>query len=50
MKTYGKVVPFERPAAYWAVKARRHYTPAQLPDAARLMRKALEKRKGPLRR
>ena len=37
------VVPFERPAAYWAVRARRHYTPAQLPDAARLMRKALEK-------
>lgn len=37
------VVPFERPAAYWAGKARRHYTPAQLPDAARMMRKALEK-------
>ena len=37
------VVPFERPAAYWAVKARRHDKPAQLPDAARLMRKALEK-------
>lgn len=37
------VVPFERPAAYWAVRARRHYTPARLPDAARLMRKALEK-------
>lgn len=37
------VVPFERPAAYWAVKARKHYTPSQLPDAARMMRKALEK-------
>ena len=37
------VVPFERPAAYWAVRARRHYRPSQLPDAARLMRKALEK-------
>ncbi|MBR6186794.1 MAG: hypothetical protein IKQ41_11105 [Clostridia bacterium] len=37
------VVPFERPAAYWAVKARKHYAPTQLPDAARLMRKALEK-------
>ena len=37
------VVPFERPAAYWAIRARRHYTPSQLPDAARLMRKALEK-------
>ena len=37
------IVPFERPAAYWAVKARKHYTPAQLPDAARMMRKALEK-------
>ena len=39
----GNVVPFERPAAYWAVRARQHYTTAQLPDAARLMRKALEK-------
>lgn len=39
----GNVVPFERPAAYWAVRARRHYAPSQLPDAARLMRKALEK-------
>lgn len=39
----GNIVPFERPAAYWAVRARRHYTPSQLPDAARLMRKALEK-------
>ncbi len=37
------VVPFERPAAYWAVKARKHASPAQLPDAARMMRKALEK-------
>ena len=37
------VVPFERPAAYWAVRARRHYHAEQLPDAARLMRKALEK-------
>lgn len=37
------IVPFERPAAYWAVKARKHYSPAQLPDAARMMRKALEK-------
>ena len=37
------VVPFERPAAYWAVRARKHYSPRKLPDAARLMRKALEK-------
>ncbi len=37
------VVPFERPAAYWAGKARKHYIPSQLPDAARLLRKALEK-------
>jgi len=37
------VVPFERPAAYWATKARRHDTPARRPDAVRLMRKALEK-------
>lgn len=37
------VVPFERPAAYWATRARRHYAPSRLPDAARLMRKALEK-------
>ena len=37
------IVPFERPAAYWAVKARKHYSPSQLPDAARMMRKALEK-------
>lgn len=38
-----KIVPFERPAAYWATRARRHNTPAKLPDAALLMRKALEK-------
>lgn len=37
------VVPFERPAAYWALRARKHYTTAQLPNAARMMRKALEK-------
>ena len=42
------VVPFERPAAYWATRARQHYarrgqSPARMPDAARLMRKALEK-------
>ena len=37
------VVPFERSAAYWAVKARKHFSPSQLPDAARMMRKALEK-------
>ena len=37
------VVPFERSAAYWATRARRHYAPSRLPDAARLMRKALEK-------
>ena len=43
--TQGKktVVPFERPASYWAVRARRHYHQDQLPDAARFMRKALEK-------
>jgi len=43
MKTNGKVVPFERPAAYWAVRARRHHAPDRQPDAARLLRKALEK-------
>lgn len=37
------VVPFDRPAAYWANRARRHDTPARRQDAARLMRKALEK-------
>ena len=42
-KSRRTVVPFERPAAYWATRARRHYTPAKLPDAARLLRKALEK-------
>ena len=42
-RTRTNVVPFERPAAYWAVKARRHDKPSQLADAARLMRKALEK-------
>ena len=42
-RTRSNVVPFERPAAYWAVKARRHAAPSQLPDAARMMRKALEK-------
>jgi tetratricopeptide (TPR) repeat protein len=42
-RTRTNVVPFERPASYWAVKARRHDKPAQLQDAARLMRKALEK-------
>ena len=42
-KARSNVVPFERPAAYWAVRARRHAAPGQLPDAAKLMRKALEK-------
>ncbi len=42
-RTRSNVVPFERPASYWAVKARRHDKPSQLADAARLMRKALEK-------
>ncbi|MBR5110425.1 MAG: hypothetical protein IK099_09525 [Clostridia bacterium] len=37
------IVPFERPAAYWAIRARKHCSPSQLPDAARMMRKALEK-------
>lgn len=37
------VVPFERPAAYWAKKARKAYTPSRMPDAALMMRKALEK-------
>ena len=37
------VVPFERSAAYWAVRARKYRKPNHLPDAARLMRKALEK-------
>lgn len=36
------VVPFERPAAYWTRKARRAYTPSRMPDAALMMRKALE--------
>ena len=32
------IVPFERPAAYWAVKARkRYYNSSELPDAARMM-------------
>lgn len=39
----GNVVPFERPAAYWANRARKYYTATHLPDAAKLMRKALEK-------
>ncbi len=38
-----KVVPFERPAAYWAVRARRHRAPDSRGDKARLLRKALEK-------
>ena len=42
-RSRSNVVPFERPAAYWAVRARKHYSPRKLPDAARLMRKALEK-------
>lgn len=37
------VVPFERPAAYWRAHARRHDTPDKRPDAARMLRKALEK-------
>ena len=37
------VVPFERPAAYWVSRAKRHDTPAKMPGAAQLMRKALEK-------
>ena len=41
------VVPFERPAAYWAARARRHDTPSRRGDAARLMRKALEKSDDP---
>lgn len=41
--TRSGVVPFERSAAYWAVRARKHYRPDHLPEAARLMRKALEK-------
>ena len=42
MKTNGKVVPFERPAAYWAVRARRHQAADRQTDRARLLRKALE--------
>ena len=42
-RTRSNVVPFDRPAAYWAVRARRHAAPAQLPGAAKMMRKALEK-------
>lgn len=37
------VVPFERSAAYWAKKARKAYGPSRMPDAALMMRKALEK-------
>ena len=37
----GNVVPFERPATYWVNRARQYRKPGQLPDAARLMRKAL---------
>lgn len=37
------VVPFERPAAYWQGRARRHDTPDKRPAAARMLRKALEK-------
>lgn len=37
------VVPFERPAAYWQSRARRHDTPEKKPAAAKLLRKALEK-------
>ncbi len=36
----GRVVPFKRPAAYWANRARLYRTPEALPDAARLTRKA----------
>ena len=36
MREQGNVVSFERPASYWAAKARRHYTPDRLPEAARL--------------
>ncbi len=38
----GKVVAFERPAAYWLNKARAVKSPARLPDAARMYRKALD--------
>ena len=38
-----KVVPFERPAAYWRAHARRHDTPDKRPAAAKMLRKALEK-------
>lgn len=37
-----RVVPFERPASYWARKARKAYTPSRMPEAALMMRKALE--------
>ncbi|MBR1585021.1 MAG: tetratricopeptide repeat protein, partial [Clostridia bacterium] len=37
------VVPFERPAAYWKARARRHDTPDHRPAAVKLLRKALEK-------
>lgn len=43
MTTKRTVVPFERPAAYWRSRARRHDTPEKRPDAARMLRKALEK-------
>ena len=41
-----KVVPFERPAAYWRAHARRHDTPDKRPAAAKMLRKALEKTAG----
>ena len=47
MTARGKVVPFERPAAYWAVRARRHRAPDRRGDKARLLRKALEKSNDP---
>lgn len=43
----GNVVSFDRPASYWVERARRHLTPERLPDAARLMRKALATRHEP---
>ena len=37
------VVPFDRSAAYWRSRARRHDTPEKRPAAVKLLRKALEK-------
>ncbi|MBQ2976993.1 MAG: tetratricopeptide repeat protein [Clostridia bacterium] len=46
-EAHGNVVPFERPASYWAHRARWYDAHARQPEAARMMRKALEKDHAP---